>query len=58
MFFFPCVDGIQNQLFLYCSYLNTQHIRSQKLSEAEIIYGNVTPNAEEQMEIGELGKKK
>ncbi|KAJ1522611.1 hypothetical protein ONE63_001789 [Megalurothrips usitatus] len=41
-----------HRLYLY---LNTQHIRSQKLSEAEIIYGNVTPNAEEQMEIGELG---
>uniref|UniRef100_A0A0K8SH59 Cullin-2 n=3 Tax=Lygus hesperus TaxID=30085 RepID=A0A0K8SH59_LYGHE len=44
-----------NYLHRLYSYLNQQHIKKQKLSEAEIIYGNVTPDDEEQMEIGELG---
>jgi cullin 2 len=35
--------------------LNQQHIKKQKLSDAEINYGNLGPDAEEQMEIGELG---
>ncbi|XP_050305798.1 cullin-2 [Anthonomus grandis grandis] len=38
-------------------YLNQQHIKSQKLSDAEIIYGSVDPssaNQGDQMEIGEL----
>lgn len=34
-------------------YLNQQHIKSQKLSDAEIIYGSCDSNGE-QMEIGEL----
>lgn len=41
-------------------YLNQQHIKKQKISEAEIMYGNggnLSVN-QEQMEIGELGKKK
>lgn len=37
------------------SYLNQQHIKKQKLSEAELIYGNVNADSQEQMEIGELG---
>ncbi|KAI5713274.1 hypothetical protein M8J76_000033 [Diaphorina citri] len=41
-----------HQLYLY---LNQQHIKKQKLSEAEIIYGNYTGDSQEQMEIGELG---
>ncbi|XP_069703724.1 cullin-2 isoform X1 [Periplaneta americana] len=44
--------GYLHRLYLY---LNQQHIKKQKLSEAEIIYGNLTPDAQEQMEIGELG---
>jgi len=40
-------------------YLNQQHIKKQKLSEAELIYGTSLHNREEecqeQMEIGELG---
>ncbi|KAF6213472.1 hypothetical protein GE061_011192, partial [Apolygus lucorum] len=44
-----------NYLHRLYSYLNQQHIKKQKLSEAEIIYGNVAPDDEEQMEIGELG---
>lgn len=40
-------------------YLNQQHIKKQKLSEAELIYGTCLHNREEecqeQMEIGELG---
>lgn len=44
-----------NYLHRLYSYLNQQHIKKQKLSEAEVIYGNVTPDDEEQMEIGELG---
>ncbi|XP_026676909.1 cullin-2 [Diaphorina citri] len=42
-----------HQLYLY---LNQQHIKKQKLSEAEIIYGNYTGDSQEQMEIGELVK--
>lgn len=34
-------------------YLNQQHIRTQKMSDAEIIYGTTDTSAE-QMEIGEL----
>ncbi|KAL1465546.1 hypothetical protein WDU94_005103 [Cyamophila willieti] len=41
-----------HQLYLY---LNQQHIKKQKLSEAEIIYGNYAGDSQEQMEIGELG---
>lgn len=44
-----------NYLHRLYLYLNQQHIRRQKLSEAEIIYGNMLPDSEEQMEIGELG---
>ncbi|XP_075213693.1 cullin 2 [Lycorma delicatula] len=44
-----------NYLHRLYLYLNQQHIRKQKLSEADIIYGNVAPDAQEQMEIGELG---
>lgn len=36
-------------------YLNQQHIKRQKISEAEIVYGNMTTDNQEQMEIGELG---
>lgn len=39
-------------------YLNTQHIRKQKVSEAEVLYGNGTTPlsiSQEQLEIGELG---
>ncbi|XP_070161539.1 cullin-2 [Polyergus mexicanus] len=39
-------------------YLNQQHIKKQKLSEAELIYGassNRDEECQEQMEIGELG---
>lgn len=38
-------------------YLNQQHIKKQKVSEAEILYGNGghLSVAQEQMEIGELG---
>lgn len=37
-------------------YLNHQHIKSQKMSDAEIIYGSTDPSntAQDQMEIGEL----
>lgn len=39
-----------------CLYLNTQHIKKQKLSEADLNYGNVNLEIQEQMlEIGELG---
>ncbi|XP_046984562.1 cullin-2 [Schistocerca americana] len=41
-----------HKLYLY---LNQQHIRKQKLSEAEIIYGNLSAALQEQMEVGELG---
>nr|XP_023030430.1 cullin-2 [Leptinotarsa decemlineata] len=35
-------------------YLNQQHIKTQKLSDAEIIYGSSDSTGGEQMEIGEL----
>ncbi|XP_056637623.1 cullin-2 isoform X3 [Diorhabda sublineata] len=35
-------------------YLNQQHIKTQKLSDAEIIYGSSDSSGGEQMEIGEL----
>lgn len=44
-----------HRLYLY---LNQQHIKKQKLSEAELIYGtssSTTADYQEQMEIGELG---
>ncbi|OXU21148.1 hypothetical protein TSAR_003099 [Trichomalopsis sarcophagae] len=44
-----------HQLYLY---LNQQHIKKQKLTEAEIIYGTSSassPDYQEQKEIGELG---
>ncbi|XP_071439740.1 cullin-2 [Hetaerina americana] len=44
-----------NYLHRLYLYLNQHHIKNQKLSEAEIIYGNPTPDSQEQMEIGELG---
>ncbi|CRK97842.1 CLUMA_CG011218, isoform A [Clunio marinus] len=46
--------GFLNSLY---SYLNQQHIKKQKVSEAEILYGNGghLSVAQEQMEIGELG---
>ena len=38
------------------SYLNNQHIRKQKMSEAELTYGSLSIEHMEQMkEIGELG---
>ncbi|KYN14400.1 Cullin-2 [Trachymyrmex cornetzi] len=51
-------QGIDYLHSLYL-YLNQQHIKKQKLSEAELIYGTSLHNREEecqeQMEIGELG---
>jgi len=44
--------GYLHHLYLY---LNQQHIKKQQLTEAEIIYGPLGPDAQEQMEIGELG---
>lgn len=44
-----------NYLHRLYLYLNQQHIKKQKLSDAEIIYGNMSADSEEQMEIGELG---
>jgi len=42
-----------HKLYLY---LNTQHIKKQKLSDAELTYGSLSVEATEQMkEIGELG---
>lgn len=41
-----------HRLYLY---LNQQHIKKQKLSEAEMTYGAFTPDPTELMEIGELG---
>jgi len=38
------------------SYLNNQHIRKQKMSDAELTYGSLTVDHGETMkEIGELG---
>jgi len=42
-----------HKLYLY---LNTQHIKKQKLSDAELTYGSLSVDSTEQMkEIGELG---
>ncbi|XP_058455758.1 cullin-2 isoform X1 [Malaya genurostris] len=41
-----------NHLFLY---LNQQHIKKQKLSEVEVVYGCINHDSQEQLEIGELG---
>ncbi|XP_077513603.1 cullin 2 isoform X3 [Amblyomma americanum] len=40
-----------NKLYMY---LNTQHIKKHKLSEADLSYGSVEP-AEQLLEVGELG---
>lgn len=42
--------------YLFNRYLNNQHIKTNKLSEAELIYGNHHIDDMEQMEIGELGE--
>lgn len=50
-------QGINYLHSLYL-YLNEQHIKKQRLSEAELIYGTSSATAagcQEQMEIGELG---
>lgn len=50
-------QGLEYLNYLYL-YLNQQHIKKQKVSEAEILYGNGTTPlsiSQEQMEIGELG---
>lgn len=44
--------GYLHRLYLY---LNQQHIKKQKVSDAEMIYGGTENTAGEQMEIGELG---
>ncbi|XP_053983774.1 cullin-2 [Hylaeus anthracinus] len=47
-----------NYLHRLYLYLNQQHIKKQKLSEADLIYGMssvMTADYQEQMEIGELG---
>ncbi|XP_037031220.1 cullin-2 [Bradysia coprophila] len=46
--------GISYLNYLY-QYLNQQHIKKQRMSEAEIIYGNASLETQELMEIGELG---
>lgn len=45
--------GVQYLHSLYL-YLNQQHIKTHKLSDAEIIYGSPEATAGDQMEIGEL----
>ncbi|XP_037958612.1 cullin-2-like [Teleopsis dalmanni] len=47
-------QGVEYLHFLY-SYLNQQHIKKQKLSDAEVVYGTISTQHREQMEIGELG---
>lgn len=47
-------EGIKYLHNLY-SYLNMQHIKKQKISDADVVYGNLTTETYEQMEIGELG---
>jgi len=40
-------------------YLNTQHIKKQKATDAELLYGTLSYESPEQMkEIGELGNHK
>ena len=46
--------GIKDLHSLY-SYLNLQHIKKQKISDADVVYGNLSTETYEQMEIGELG---
>lgn len=46
-------EGVGYLHFLYF-YLNQQYIKSQRLSDAEIIYGSNDSSGCEQMEIGEL----
>ncbi|XP_055381981.1 cullin-2 [Condylostylus longicornis] len=44
--------GYLNKLYLY---LNQQHIKKQKISDADVVYGNLSPDTQELMEIEELG---
>lgn len=46
-------EGVNYLNKLY-TYLNTQHIKKQKFSEADLTYGSVDPS-EQKLEIGELG---
>lgn len=52
IFVYGCSEVFINYVFRY---LNNQHIRKNKLSEAELIYGNHPNEDVEPMEIGELG---
>lgn len=47
-------QGVEYLNYLYL-YLNQQHIKKQKMSEAEMVFGNLSSDNQEQMEIGELG---
>jgi cullin 2 len=47
--------GMYLHMFCCSRYLNQQHIKKQKLSDAELMYGGLGPDIQEQMEIGELG---
>ncbi len=50
-------ETLNNPLvYLYCRYLNTQHIKKLKANDAELLYGT-TPyeSSDPVMEIGELG---
>ncbi|XP_055599572.1 cullin-2 [Uranotaenia lowii] len=46
--------GVEYLNYLYL-YLNQQHIKKQKLSEVEVVYGCVGHDSYEQLEVGELG---
>lgn len=47
-------QGIEYLNFLYL-YLNQQHIKRHKMTEAEFCYGSLSGDSQELMEIGELG---
>ena len=44
-----------NYLHKLYVYLNQQHIKKKRMSDAEAVYGNMTADSTGQLEIGELG---
>ena len=53
---FPNLGALNFVFFCPGRYLNNQHIKKQKMSEAELNYGSLSIEHSEQMkEIGELG---
>ena len=43
-------------MVFFCRYLNQQHVKKSKLSEADLTYGSIGDLPGHMVEIGELGE--